>query len=350
MGGAQLGSETDFERTQFGQGVGIVEGARVVAGRIEGDRDMALRSDPVVDLASAALQVGAQAVGQLAPEQAEHRLAAQQAFLVAAQRQRQVGALALGCLRQHLGCKRRLHLTHELPQHLDVAHGAMARRAHQAMALDQCVEAVAVMLGVQRARQLHRTQHRRIEALADARKLENQIANYASRRVAVVSTGSELLAGEIEDTNFAAIRSAMEDAGFEVEFGGIAGDSEAEIAGIVARLSGEGFGIIITTGGVGAEDKDHTIEAIERLDPDLSTAVLAQYTRGHGRHVKDAVRIAIAQIGWSTVFALPGPTHEVKLALPIIIDGLKAKTNRNDLVEAIAAPLRSTLPHQHHHH
>jgi hypothetical protein len=40
----------------------------------------------------------------------------------------------------------------------------------------------------------------------------------------------------------------------------------------------------------------------------------------------------------------------VKLALPIIIDGLKAKTNRNDLVEAIAAPLRSTLPHQHHHH
>jgi molybdenum cofactor synthesis domain-containing protein len=186
--------------------------------------------------------------------------------------------------------------------------------------------------------------------LTDARKLENQIANYASRRVAVVSTGSELLAGEIEDTNFAAIRSAMEDAGFEVEFGGIAGDSEAEIAGIVARLSGEGFGIIITTGGVGAEDKDHTIEAIERLDPDLSTAVLAQYTRGHGRHVKDVVRIAIGQLGWSTVFTLPGPTHEVKLALPIIIDGLKAKTNRNDLVEAIAAPLRSTLPHQHHHH
>lgn len=186
--------------------------------------------------------------------------------------------------------------------------------------------------------------------LADARKLENQIAYYASRRVAVVSTGSELLAGEIEDTNFAAIRNAMEAADFEVEFGGIAGDSESEIAGIVARLSGEGFGIIITTGGVGAEDKDHTIEAIERLDPNLSTAILAQYQRGHGRHVKDAVRIAIGQLGWSTVFALPGPTHEVKLALPIIIDGLKAKTNRNDLVEAIAAPLRSTLPHQHHHH
>lgn len=181
--------------------------------------------------------------------------------------------------------------------------------------------------------------------LDDARKLETQIANYAARRVAVVSTGSELLAGEIEDTNFAAIHAAMSDAGFEVEFGGIAGDSEAEIAGMVARLSAEGFGIIITTGGVGAEDKDHSIEAMERLDPQLSTAILAQYKRGHGRHVKDAVRIAIARLGWSTVFALPGPTHEVKLALPIIIQGLEEKSDLGQLVEAIAAPLRATLPH-----
>ena len=186
--------------------------------------------------------------------------------------------------------------------------------------------------------------------LADARKLEGQIAHYASRRVAVISTGSEVLAGEIEDTNFAAIREGMEAAGFEVEFGGIAGDSEAEIAGMVARLSGEGFGIIITTGGVGAEDKDHTIEALERLDPALATAVLAQYKRGHGRHVKDAVRIAIARLGWSTVFAVPGLTHGVELALPVIIEGLNAGTDPAVLVEAIAAPLRATLPHHHPRH
>ncbi len=186
--------------------------------------------------------------------------------------------------------------------------------------------------------------------LADARKLEGQIAGYASRRVAVISTGSELLAGEIEDTNYAAIREAMVAAGFEVEFGGIVGDSEAEIAGMVARISGEGFGIIITTGGVGAEDKDHTVEALERLDPELYTAVLAQYTRGHGRHVKDAVRIAIARLGWSTIFALPGPTHEVKLALPVITAGLAAGTDLPQLVEAIAVPLRATLPHHHRHH
>jgi molybdenum cofactor synthesis domain-containing protein len=191
------------------------------------------------------------------------------------------------------------------------------------------------------------------EYLAGARKLERQIADYAARRVAVVSTGSEILAGQVEDTNFAAIRAAMEGAGFEVEFGGVAGDSEREIAGLVARLSGEGFGVIVTTGGVGAEDKDHTVEALELLDPDLATAELARYTRGHGRHVKDCVRIAIAQLGWSTVFALPGPTHEVKLALPVLIGGLADKAEPAELVEAIAVPLRATLPahgHGHGHH
>jgi len=185
--------------------------------------------------------------------------------------------------------------------------------------------------------------------LADASKLEFQISAYAARRVAVVSTGSELLAGEVEDTNFAAIHAAMAAAGYEVDFGGIAGDSEAEIAGMVARLSGEGYGIIITTGGVGAEDKDQTVEALERLDPHPAIAILAQYQRGHGRHVKEAVRIAIARLGWSTIFALPGPTHEVKLALPVIIDGLNAKRDPASLVEAIAVPLRATLPQQMHH-
>ena len=51
-----------------------------------------------------------------------------------------------------------------------------------------------------------------------------------------------------------------------------------------------------------------------------------------------------------TVFALPGPTHEVKLALPVLIEGLASQTDPRNLVEAIAIPLRATLPHQHHNH
>jgi molybdenum cofactor synthesis domain-containing protein len=191
--------------------------------------------------------------------------------------------------------------------------------------------------------------------LEGAARMKQQLVDYAARRIAVVSTGTEMLAGHVEDTNFAAVRDIMSAAGFEVEFGGIAGDSEREIAGLVARLSGEGYGLIITTGGVGAEDKDRTIEAIELLDPRLKTTVLAHYTKGHGRHVKDCVRIAVAQLGWSIIVSLPGPTHEVKLALPVLREGLATARDIgaldiDALVEAMAVPLRATLPKHHHHH
>ena len=89
------------------------------------------------------------------------------------------------------------------------------------------------------------------------------------------------------------------------------------------------------------------MEAFELLDPNLHTAVLASYKVGHGRHVKESVRIAIANTGWGIAVALPGPTHEVELALPVLLAGLQAQTPLAQLVEEIAGPLRKTLPHGH---
>lgn len=197
------------------------------------------------------------------------------------------------------------------------------------------------------------TREQAAEMVDHAKRMDEQIRKYASGRVAVVSTGPEVQNGEIEDTNFEAISRVFTAAGFEVFYGGVAGDSEREIAGLVARLAGDGYGLIITTGGVGAEDKDHTIEAIEGLDADLSTAVLAQYKKGTGRHVKDAVRVCVASLGWATIICLPGPTHEVELALPVIVQHLQDGTSPSRLAEAIAEPIRATLPaisHHHHHH
>jgi len=188
--------------------------------------------------------------------------------------------------------------------------------------------------------------------VANAERMDRQIREYASGRVAVVSTGTEIIGGEVRDTNFEAISEVLGAAGFDVEFGGVAEDSERAIAGLIARLSSEGYGLIITTGGVGAEDKDHTIEAVEALDANLAIAILAKYEKGHGRHVKDSVRICVGNLGWSTIISLPGPTHEVQLALPVIVEHLKAGTTPAALVEAIAVPLRATLPahgESHHH-
>jgi len=198
------------------------------------------------------------------------------------------------------------------------------------------------------------TREQAAEMVEYAQRMDEQIRKYASGRVAVVSTGPEVQNGEIKDTNFEAISRAFTAAEFEVVFGGVAGDSEREIAGLIARLVGEGYGLIISTGGVGAEDKDHTIEAVEGLDPDLSTAILAKYKEGTGRHVKDSVRVCVGSLGWSTIICLPGPTHEVELALPVIIQQLQNGTSPSRLVEAIAVPIRATLPavspHHHHHH
>lgn len=181
-------------------------------------------------------------------------------------------------------------------------------------------------------------------AVAAADRMEEQIRKYASGRVAVVATGAELVDGNVKDTNFEAALEILGSAGFEVEFGGAAGDSEREIAGLVTRLSSEGFGLIITTGGVGAEDKDRTLEALQLIDPGLATAILAHYEQGTGRHVKDAVRIGVATLGWTTVVSLPGPTHEVRIALPVVVRELQEGTSPQKLVEAIAQPLRATLP------
>ncbi|OPZ05449.1 MAG: hypothetical protein BWZ09_01121 [Alphaproteobacteria bacterium ADurb.BinA305] len=75
---------------------------------------------------------------------------------------------ACGCARQHLGREAGLQPAHELPQHLDVAHRAVARGADEAVALDQRIQAMAVVFGVEGARQLDGAQHRRLELATDA--------------------------------------------------------------------------------------------------------------------------------------------------------------------------------------
>ena len=58
---------------------------------------------------------------------------------------------ARGGARQHLGLEAGLQHAHELPQRLDVAHRTVTRGADQAVALDQRIEAVAVVFRIKRA-------------------------------------------------------------------------------------------------------------------------------------------------------------------------------------------------------
>lgn len=182
--------------------------------------------------------------------------------------------------------------------------------------------------------------------LANAAKLEAGLQAYVARSVVVLSTGGEVARGEIEDTNYATIEAALGGHGYRVDHAGVVEDDEALIAARIGHLLGEGYGLIVTTGGVGAEDKDQTIEAMQRLAPDLSTAVLAQYKVGHGRHVKPHVRVACGRVGNTLLVALPGPTREVAAALPMLAAAMADGQPPHRIAEAIAAPIRA-LWHAH---
>ncbi len=184
------------------------------------------------------------------------------------------------------------------------------------------------------------------DIIANAAKLEANLQAYVSRLVVVLSTGGEVARGEIEDTNYDAVKSVLGKQNYFIEHAGVVEDDEALIAARLGHLLGEGYGLIITTGGIGAEDKDKTIEAMQRVAPDLSTAVLAQYKVGHGRHVKPHVRVACGRVGETLLVALPGPTREVLAALPVLAQAMDRGLPPSVIAEEIAAPIRA-LWHAH---
>ena len=174
-----------------------------------------------------------------------------------------------------------------------------------------------------------------------AAMLEAGLRSHVAKSVAVLSTGAEVARGEIEDTNLAAVQEVFGSHGFHVTHAGVADDDEELIAGRISHLLHDGYGLILTTGGVGAEDKDRTIEAMQRLLPELSTAVLAQYTVGHGRHAKPHVRVACGNASGTLLVALPGPTREVRAALPALLESLRGEKSPGAIAEAIAEPIRA---------
>jgi molybdenum cofactor synthesis domain-containing protein len=139
----------------------------------------------------------------------------------------------------------------------------------------------------------------------------------------------------IQDTNSPYIKATLSQEGFQVTMGAILEDNLNHIVSALRRAVSEGYGLIITTGGVGAEDKDQMIEALLQLDPKSSTPYIIHYEKGTGRHIKDGVRIGVAYLKPSYIVALPGPHEEVKRGVTIIIDGLKRGLDK----EALAASL-----------
>ncbi|HEY7676640.1 MAG TPA: molybdopterin-binding protein, partial [Candidatus Methylomirabilis sp.] len=160
-------------------------------------------------------------------------------------------------------------------------------------------------------------------ALLAGRELGERLRKAMARRAVVFPTGGEVQQGIIQDTNTDLIAGRLLRHGFRVAAGPPLPDDAETIGGAIRRAAEEGYGLVITTGGLGAEDKDQTVEGILRVDPGAATPYLARFQRGTGRHVKDGVRIAVGQLGEALIVALPGPNEEVRVGLDVLLDGLR---------------------------
>jgi len=191
------------------------------------------------------------------------------------------------------------------------------------------------------------------EALQKSEEMAAEIRGNIARRVLVFSTGSEVESGQIKDTNQPLIAETLESEGFVVKRGPALKDDWSFISGQLREAAETGgYGLIITTGGVGAEAKDHTIEALLAVDPEAVTPYISKFKIGTGRHTKDGVRIGVGLAFDTLIVSLPGPNDEVKVSLDILVNGLKSGLSRQELAENLAAKLRQALREkmQHWHH
>ena len=177
--------------------------------------------------------------------------------------------------------------------------------------------------------------------------MDRQIRANVARRAIVFPTGSEIIAGHVTDTNTPFLIELLRSEGFAAEAGSTIADDMDTAIGALSEASLQGHGLVVTTGGTGAETKDCMIEAIQALDPAAATPYVVHYHRGQGRHAKDGVRLAVGCVELTTYIALTGPHREVRLVAPELVRGLKTGLSNAQLAEEMANLLRAELTKSH---
>lgn len=194
-------------------------------------------------------------------------------------------------------------------------------------------------------------------ALVEARLRADDISARIAKRVMIFSTGAEIVRGEVKDTNAVTITDRLGRDGYTCQHGDALRDDVDLIAGSIRAAIRNGYGLVVTTGGVGAEAKDCTIEAVLMVDPSAITPYICRFELDHARHAKDGIRIAVGQCDGALIVSLPGPNDEVRSAIEVLAAQLEEGSAPEQLAMALARDLRGILrtrmqsaPSPHHGH
>lgn len=187
------------------------------------------------------------------------------------------------------------------------------------------------------------------EVLERTQQLRDQLVKQLARRAKVFPTGNEVISGQIKDTNTPFLVAKLNALGFSAESASPLPDQTNAIVIALREAVEAGYGLVITTGGVGAEGKDQSVEALLHLDPDAATPYFLKFTRGLGRHAKEGVRIGVGCLAQSMLIALPGPHDEVCLAWPVLEQGLNAGWSKTLIATHLAEALRGKFLAQQDH-
>lgn len=173
-----------------------------------------------------------------------------------------------------------------------------------------------------------------------SRAMGSEIADRIRRRSKVCSTGQEVLAGQIIDTNTPFLMEVLEGEGYQVTKGPTLEDNADAIARAFRETAENAYGLMITTGGIGAEGKDCTLEALRRVDTEAIMPYILKFKKGEGRHHRDGVRIGVGILEPTLIICLPGPHDEIKLTWPVLKKGLNECWDKKTLAGALADVLR----------
>lgn len=139
-----------------------------------------------------------------------------------------------------------------------------------------------------------------------------QVKPFLPLRVGIVTTGSEVFTGRIEDKFGPAVRAKVAAFGSEMVEQRIVGDNQADIVAAIREFLQAGMDLILCTGGMSVDPDDRTPAAIAAVATEVVT---------YGMPILPGSMTMLAYAGKTPIFGLPGavmfdPVTAFDLILP----------------------------------